>query len=47
MIDKELEQQLLTEAEEHPLTKEDCNAAFLAGVQVGLDLAERELIKKP
>lgn len=46
MIDKELEQKLLTEAEEHVLAMETCQAAFLAGVQIGLDLAERELTKQ-
>lgn len=45
MTDKELEQQLLAEAEEESLAIEDCKAAFLAGVQLGLDLAERELTK--
>lgn len=45
MIDKELEQQLLIEAEKESLAMEDCKAAFLAGVQLGLDLAEKAFIK--
>lgn len=47
MTDKELEQQLLTEAETHVLAQEECKASFLVGVQIGLDLAERELTKTP
>lgn len=43
MENKELEQQYLQQAEEHFLSQQSGDAAFITGVQVGLDLREEEV----
>lgn len=45
MENKELEQQYLQQAEQHFLADQKGDAAFLTGVQVGLDLREEEVNK--